>query len=228
MVRDPNRDALIHIAGELGTLRDEFVFVGGSIIGLYITDPAAPSVRPTDDVDVIVSVATRREYDHRIRDALMSRGFSELIGADVPICAWQKDGIRLDVMPTDEELLGFSNRWYEPALAHTLGVDLEGVGIRIADPPFFLAMKIEAFQSRGGGDYLKSHDLEDILAVLDGRPSIVEEVRQADEYVRLFLAAFFSALLREDQFHQSVPGHLIDPGRDRVVLSRIEALASLK
>jgi hypothetical protein len=92
MVRDPNRDALLHIAAELGTLRDEFVFVGGSIVGLYITDPAAPSVRPTDDVDVIVGVTTRCEYDHRIREALLSRGFSELVGADIPVCAWQKEG----------------------------------------------------------------------------------------------------------------------------------------
>ena len=33
--------------------------------------------------------------------------------------------------------------------------------------------------SRGGGDILSSHDLEDVLNVVDGRPSIVEELSAA-------------------------------------------------
>jgi hypothetical protein len=33
----------------------------------------------------------------------------------------------------------------------------------------FVATKLEAFASRGGGDFLTSHDLEDVLNIVDGR-----------------------------------------------------------
>ena len=36
--------------------------------------------------------------------------------------------------------------------------------------PYFMATKIEAFYGRGGDDFLGSHDMEDIITVIDGRP----------------------------------------------------------
>jgi hypothetical protein len=44
-------------ASKLGVLADELVFVGGATIALWITDPAVPPTRATDDVDVICDVA---------------------------------------------------------------------------------------------------------------------------------------------------------------------------
>jgi hypothetical protein len=46
----------------LGPLRERVVFVGGSAIGLLITDPMAAAIRVTKDVDVIVEVATHGGY----------------------------------------------------------------------------------------------------------------------------------------------------------------------
>jgi predicted nucleotidyltransferase len=80
-------------------------------------------------------------------------------------------------MPLDERILGFSNRWYlvamEAATTHQLFRDLE---IRIVTAPYLLATKIEAFKGRSRGDFLASHDLEDLIFVIDGRSIIVEEV----------------------------------------------------
>ena len=45
----------------------------------------------------------------------------------------------------------------------------------------FVATKLEAFVSRGDSDILSSHDLEDILNVIDGRPSIVDEMTAATD-----------------------------------------------
>ena len=42
--------------------------------------------------------------------------------------------------------------------------------------PFFLATKLAVFDGRGEGDYVLSHDMEDIIVLLDGRRGIVEEV----------------------------------------------------
>lgn len=44
-------------ASKLGVLADELVFVGGATIALWITDPAVPPTRATDDVDVMCDVA---------------------------------------------------------------------------------------------------------------------------------------------------------------------------
>ena len=63
---------IIHVAKRLGVLRDKVVFVGGCATGLFITDPAMPEVRATQDVDVIVEVASRVEY-YRIEEELRSR-----------------------------------------------------------------------------------------------------------------------------------------------------------
>ncbi len=45
----------------LSPLKDEVVFVGGATIELYLTAPAAPSVRSTEDVDCVAEDVTRVE-----------------------------------------------------------------------------------------------------------------------------------------------------------------------
>lgn len=46
----------------LGALADEMVFLGGCATGLLITDPLAPPIRATNDVDVICEVASLMDY----------------------------------------------------------------------------------------------------------------------------------------------------------------------
>jgi hypothetical protein len=88
---------------------EEVVFLGGASIQLWLTDPASPTVRVTDDVDVISDITSLTGY-YRLGERLRKRGFSEAIDSDV-ICRWrhQATGLLLDVMPDDEKVLGFSN-----------------------------------------------------------------------------------------------------------------------
>jgi predicted nucleotidyltransferase len=68
-------------------------------------------------------------------------------------------------------LLGFGSVWYREAFeTATLQTLPSGKRIHMITGPYFLACKLAAFRSRGEGDYLMSHDMEDIVAVLDGRP----------------------------------------------------------
>lgn len=81
-------------------------------------------------------------------------------------------------MPTQGEILGFSNRCYPLALDTAQPQVLpNGRTIRIVTAPVFMATKLEAFRGRGRGDYLLSHDREDMMAVVDGRASLLEECR---------------------------------------------------
>ena len=173
--RDIHIGMIAAVARHLGELRDKVVFVGGCAMGLFVTDPAMPEVRATQDVDVIVEVASRLDY-YRLEEELRQRGFQQDMTENAPVCRWLVDRIKVDVMPTQEEILGFSNRWYLPAIKEAVPVLLKGdLTIRLVTPPYFLATKIEAFKGRGNDDYMASHDMEDLVTVLDGRSEIILE-----------------------------------------------------
>src|SRR5205807_703331 len=105
-------------------------------------------------------------------------GFRESHADDAPICRWLSGDLILDLMPTDASILGFSNRWYGPALENAQRIRIGEYEIRVITAPYFLATKLEAFHGRGKNDF-RSHDLEDVVAVIDGRSELVGEVRLA-------------------------------------------------
>lgn len=206
--RNPNLQILEMAVEQLGPLADDMVFLGGCATGLLLTDVAAPPIRVTQDVDVITEVASLGDY-HRLSGQLRKRGFKEDQSPDAPICRWMAAGVVLDVMPTRPEILGFGNEWYQPALDAAAAVGLpSGKRIRMVTAPYFLVTKLAAFDGRGKGDYVMSHDMEDIVAVLDGRPEIVDEVKRADEALRKHLMTRFAALLSDTDFMAALPGHL--------------------
>ena len=97
--------------------------------------------------------------------------------------------------------------------------------------PYFLACKLAAFRSRGESDYLMSHDMEDIVAVLDGRPEVVGEIGQARIALRRHLVEGFRELLVSHRFREALSGHLppdeASQSRVPTILSRIEQIAEL-
>ncbi len=72
----------------------------------------------------------------------------------------------VDVMPVNEEVLGFSNPWYEEAIRDPAHIEISPeIRIRVARAPVFVAAKWAAYKDRGAHDPLASHDLEDIITV---------------------------------------------------------------
>lgn len=206
---ETNLEMIRHVARCLGDLRERVVFLGGAATALLITDKATPDVRVTTDVDVIVEIASRVDY-YRLAESLRDLKFTEDTGEDAPVCRWRIDGIAVDVMPTDEEILGFSNQWYSQALRFASTVEIaEKLAIRVVTGPYFLATKIDAFYNRGKGDFRASHDMEDIVMLLDGRPELGEEVRTAAEEVKDFLSRTFGEFLQNRDFLDALPGHLM-------------------
>jgi len=231
MKRDnPNVEMLqLAIAG-LATLADEVVFLGGCTAGLLITDPAAPPTRATKDVDIIVEIASRHDY-HVFSGRLRDRGFHEDKSDGAPLCRWIYQSVKVDVMPTDSAILGFSNRWYKEAMHTAEQIRLPGGSeIRMVTTPFFLATKLEAFHGRGGNDYMASHDLEYLIAVLDGRDAIVSETERSEE-VRMYLAEEFGRLLELNEFLDALPCHLpADAASQRragIILQRMQNIRDL-
>ena len=185
--QNPNLQILETTVEFLGTLADNMVFLGGCATGLLLTDVAAPPIRVTQDVDVITEVASLGDY-HRLSEQLRKLGFKEDQSIDAPICRWAVTDIVLDIMPTRPEILGFGNEWYQPAFDAAVAVALPtGKPIRMVTAPYFLATKLSAFDDRGKGDYVMSHDMEDIVAVLDGRAEIIGEIERVDDKLQKHL-----------------------------------------
>jgi len=208
-MRDINYQLLVSAARLLKPLLGELVFTGGCVTGLMITDEAAPASRPTMDVDAIAGITSYVEYG-RFSERLRGMGFCEDTSEGAPVCRWKNGEITLDVMPLDEKVLGFSNRWYKTAMLAADRVMLEpSLQIRIVSAPCFLATKLEAYKRRGGGEYLGSHDLEDLISVVDGRPSLADELQAASEDLRAYVAAEIGALLEDPRFVDALPGHLL-------------------
>jgi predicted nucleotidyltransferase len=229
---NPNLEIMEIAVARLGLLADEMVFLGGCATGLLVTDTVAPPIRATKDVDVIVEVATLAEY-HRLSKRLRELGFSEDRSHDAPICRWQAGGILLDVMPTHPEILGFGNEWYRPAFDAAVWETLpSGKKLRMVSAPYFLATKLAAFDGRGQGDYMMSHDMEDIVAVLDGRPEIVDDVLNCDHKLKVHIQSRLSTLVKNDRFIEALPGHM--PGdagsqaRVPIIVQRLKAIAGSK
>ena len=204
--RFQNVERILAVVRQLGELSQEVVFAGGAATGFLITDPAIPDVRPTIDIDIIVEVITRTDYC-RLEQRLREKGFRESI-EDKVICRWRYKEIFLDVMPTDERILGFSNRWYADAFRNAQDIVIEGLTLKLIKAIYFLGTKLEAFYGRGKGDYMASHDMEDFIAVLDGRLEIVEDIRESDKEIKSYLADQFKQLLENDEFLDALPGHL--------------------
>ena len=98
-------------------------------------------------------------------------------------------------MPTDPNILGFTNRWYQEGIQQKVKVSLDAATtICIFSAPYFLASKMEAFLGRGNGDLFGSHNLEDIIYILDHRLTIKEELLSSPENVRSYLVEQFGAL----------------------------------
>jgi hypothetical protein len=194
------------VAQRLGDLREDVVFVGGAIRPLLLTDPAAPPTRHTDDVDLIVPLAARVHYG-ALRDKLLARGFREDTRPEAPLCRWVVDGVTVDVMPTDASVFGFTNPWYEHAIKTAMRVALgPELSIRIVSAPCFVATKLAAFASRGAGDWAH-HDVEDLVAVVDGRAELVGEVERDELELRSYVGAELTSMFARG-FEEAVRWHL--------------------
>lgn len=228
-----NLELLGVVAKALGDLCDRVVVVGGAAVNLLVSDAGAPEIRSTEDIDVVVELASKRDF-RKFEKELRERGFVQDESPGAPLCRWIIGGVPVDFLPTDPKILGFSNRWYPEAIEAAKEVVVEGVDrpIQHVDAACFLATKFEAFRGRGKGDYRSSHDVEDIIVVIDGRAQIVEDVGAASKPVMTFVAKSVDELMSRDDASDLISGHLppdeASQGRLSIVLARLEGIRSFE
>jgi len=225
-----NIDMLQIVADGLGDLKDEIVFVGGAVAELYADDPASSDIRPTQDVDCTIELRTYREHTE-LEEELRAKGFVNDTSQGAPICRWIYQDIKVDVMPTDENVLGFNNQWYPGGVGNKIPKTLpDGSEIFVFPPEYYLAAKVEAHNDRGGTDLRQSHDFEDIIYILDNCTSILEDIRNADEDVKNYLKTECERLFANDGLSEGIESALpygSDSDRVEIIEDLILEIASL-
>ena len=194
---------LDEVTATLGGEVDGLVLVGGSALALYSLRPGT-ALRPTVDVDLVADTDLPAYY--ALQDRLRALGFNPVL--EGPLCRLRKGDLVLDIMSTDEAVLGFTNRWYREAVETAEWFSLpSGRRIRAASPLCLAASKFEAFLGRGDRDFLASHDLEDLLGLLSGDPPLRSAIQGEPRAAATFLRQNLALLAGSSDFLAAVPAH---------------------
>jgi len=192
------------VAAGLGELKNELVFVGGSVAELYVDNPAASDIRPTQDIDCVIELSSRTEHA-KLEEALRAKKFANDTSQGAPICRWIYRDIKVDVMPTDPDVLGFTNIWYDDGVTNKITKILpDGQEIFVFPVEYYVAAKFEAHKGRGGNDLRQSHDFEDIIYIFDNCPDILENIQNANEDVKEYLKQECQTLLANDNLTEGI------------------------
>ena len=192
-----NNERLKVVAEGLGELNSRVVFVGGCVAQLYVTDPAAADVRPTDDVDCVVDLSSYSDYN-MFSELLRGRRFRNSTRPGDPLCRWTFQDEIVDIMPYEDSPIGPSNRWYKPGMRHRVVYEVsQGVMIQVLPVVYYVATKLEAILSRGGDDLRISHDFEDIIYILHFSSEFESQFASTEDLkLKSFLKEQFSMLLK--------------------------------
>ena len=143
-----------------------------------------------------------------IEDQLRKKGFINDMESSI-VCRYKINGIVVDVMPTNENILGFKNQWYAEGFKNSIEYPItENKSVRIFNSVYFIALKLDAFKDRGKNDGRFSSDFEDIIYVLNNRTGIWEEMLHAPEPVKVYLKSEFKNLVANDNLYEWISSNL--------------------
>ncbi len=225
-----NMQMLQIVANGLEEIKDEVVFIGGAVMHLYATDPAASDIRSTTDIDLVVEISTKTAYDH-LEERLRKKGFINDSSFGASICRMIFKGIKVDVMPTTSKILGFSNKWYSGGIENKIIRTLDdGTEIYIFTHAYYIASKFEALLTRGHKDLRLCHDFEDIIYIIDNEPDIINLISTEDASLKSYLKKQLLRILENPILFEAVESVLpYGSGEERTMLmiNRIKQITQL-
>lgn len=211
---------------EIMRTRWDPVFTGGGIVDLLITDSEAQQALFTKDVDVVLEIATNLEFQS-MESALEHAGFKRRPGEEAERISWDWQGVRVDTLPNRRIISLPHNPWFA-ALMHSAQrfEVIPGRHAWIASAPCFIATKFQAFWDRGRKDILKSKDLKDILAVVNGRSELLLEIESAAPEVLRYLQLNFGRILEDGEIIECLPQLVPEDIREVLVVRRMREICS--
>jgi len=223
-----NSDRLEEVATALQDLNESLVYVGGAMVGVYATDPAATEPRVTTDVDCVVNSTSYSEHA-AFEELLRKHHFQHDMTDHAPICRWIYNGDTVDVMSMDEKSQSFGNRWYRPGFYNREAFTLpSGISIYRLPVTYYVATKIEALISRGGDDWRGAKDFEDIIYVLNYCLEFLDEFRSAAKDLQSYLSSVSENMLQRPNINEEIecvlPNDEIE--RTAMILDILQQMAS--
>ena len=158
-------------------------------------------------MDVIIEIVN---YSNRVEleEKLRLIGFSHDIESGV-ICRYRIQGIIVDIMPTNDASIGFSNIWYPEGFENAVNYQIDDCCVvKILNAPYFIATKLEAHKDRGQNDGRTSQDFEDIIYVLENRETIWDEISASNENLKNYLKTEFRSLLNNPNLLEWIDCHV--------------------
>lgn len=230
-MRPGNLEAIIEVAKAVESVGLNFVFTGACVLPFLVAKEFCYGLRTTEDVDLIVQIISRGQMAE-VEEKLRRVGFqNDQWTESRHRCRWVYNGIIVDVMSDDsEDKNSCPSKWFRFAVVTPVSREIEsGLFMRHLSPVAFLATKLDAFANRGASDIRGSKDLEDIVALIDGRVSLLAEIKLEPLDVKQFIALQINRLLRRDDIEEIVNGHLSPEskcsGRDARVIAILQQLA---
>lgn len=200
-----NIAVVAEVAQALQDLKSQMVFVGGAVVSLYTDDPAADEIRPTKDIDMTLNVINFGHWN-QTQEKLAELGFyPDPFGQ--AICSYKYKNIPVDIMAAADGPLGPSNSWYKVGFQNLWTAKAKDQVIKILSAPCYLATKFEAFQNRGK-DYRTSHDIEDIIYIIDNRTTIVQETLQCEGIIHDFIKEQFTEIIEKGMLDEVLVAHI--------------------
>lgn len=124
----------------------------------------------------------------------------------------------MDIMPDKENILGFTNKWYQPGFQHREEVLLDNnMSVYILPTLYYIATKIEAIRGRGGEDLRFSHDFEDLIYVLNNKQNITSLYdAENDSTLTTYLSLWSKEMLLRPNYREEIECMLPYGDYDRV------------
>ncbi|MEM6687138.1 MAG: hypothetical protein AAF617_15260, partial [Bacteroidota bacterium] len=161
--------------------------------------------RPTKDIDISVQISTYAEMDE-LREKLATKKIYPA-PTETVIYRYTYEDVLIDFIPYEPTELGPTNSWLKPGFGKAYPVEIGEAMINILPVSLFLATKWEAYTNRGN-DPRTSHDFEDIIYVIDNNIELVEDVKNAEEDVQLFLKEMSEEILAHSSRHEIIECHI--------------------
>ena len=221
---------IARVVRRLEPLETRMVFLGGAIVTFLVDYPDLIDVRQTMDIDLAVEVVTRLDYS-KIEEKLIALHINPDTSEGAPKCRWIIDGFKVDVMPGQDPTGEWRVRWFDVALETAETRIVDDTPCPIASAPSFIATKMEAFADRGNGNFLASHDIEDIVTVIDGRASLDAEIRASSNSLCTYITDTMAAYIRNVAFLESLAGYLPPDGASQQrlpgLIEKVKAIAAV-
>lgn len=200
-----NIAVVAEVAEALKDLKQNIVFVGGAVVSLYTDDPAADEIRPTQDIDLTLNIINLSHWKD-VQETLRALGFHpDPFGH--AICSYRYKDIPVDIMATEDGPFGPANRWYKIGFENLWTAKAEDQEIQILSAPCYLATKFEAFNHRGK-DFRTSHDMEDVICLLDNRIHIVEEMARDDIRISTYVKEQLQNIIQKGLLQEVLTAHI--------------------